>query len=120
MTEKVLRCDCGFEVRADDDASFVSRVQEHAREAHGMDLTAEHVLRLAARSASQVHASDLKTQGLAGAANEARRDPAPSIGTPRSSSTKSAMRGKAQRKSQPVDGFGPQASAAVDNEGRKA
>ena len=41
--ERLLRCDCGFEVRADDDAAFVAGVQRHAFEAHGMRLTPDHV-----------------------------------------------------------------------------
>jgi predicted small metal-binding protein len=45
--ERLLRCDCGFEVRAADDAEFVAEVQRHALEAHGMRFTADEVLRLA-------------------------------------------------------------------------
>jgi hypothetical protein len=45
--EKVLRCDCGFEVRAGDDEVLVSRAREHARKVHGMEFTAEQVLQLA-------------------------------------------------------------------------
>jgi predicted small metal-binding protein len=47
--ERLLRCDCGFEVRADDDAQFVAGVQRHAFEAHGMRLTPDEVRRLAER-----------------------------------------------------------------------
>lgn len=46
--EKVLRCDCGFEVRAKDDGMLVSLAREHAKAVHGMELTAEQALRLAA------------------------------------------------------------------------
>jgi hypothetical protein len=35
--EKVLRCDCGFVARADDEGELVARVRQHAREAHGME-----------------------------------------------------------------------------------
>ena len=45
--KRLLRCDCGFEVRADDDAELVARVQHHALEAHGMPLSWDEVLRLA-------------------------------------------------------------------------
>jgi predicted small metal-binding protein len=45
--DAVLQCDCGFEVRADDEAELVSRVQRHAFEAHGMRFSPEDVLRLA-------------------------------------------------------------------------
>ena len=47
--ERLLRCDCGFEVRADDDAELVARVQRHALDAHGMQLTGDEVLQLAVR-----------------------------------------------------------------------
>jgi hypothetical protein len=46
--ENVLRCDCGFEVRAVDEAEFITRVQRHASDAHGMRLSRDDVLRLAA------------------------------------------------------------------------
>ena len=46
----VLRCDCGFEVHADDEENLVVRVQRHALEAHGMPLSAEEVLQLALRA----------------------------------------------------------------------
>jgi predicted small metal-binding protein len=48
--EKVLRCDCGFEVRAGDEAEFVAQVQRHALTAHGMRFSGEDVLRLASRA----------------------------------------------------------------------
>jgi predicted small metal-binding protein len=48
--ETVLRCDCGFEVRAEDEAELVRRVQGHALETHGVAFTPEEVLQLAFRS----------------------------------------------------------------------
>jgi Protein of unknown function (DUF1059) len=42
--EKVLRCDCGFEARADDEGELVARARQHAREAHGMELSSEQAL----------------------------------------------------------------------------
>ena len=48
--QKVLRCDCGFEVRAREDNTLVQRVREHALSAHGMQLSVEQALELAARS----------------------------------------------------------------------
>jgi hypothetical protein len=48
--ETVLRCDCGFEVRAQDEAELVSRVQQHALEAHGLAFTPDEVLQLAFRA----------------------------------------------------------------------
>jgi predicted small metal-binding protein len=47
---KLLRCDCGFEVDADDEADLVARVQRHALQAHGMRLSPEEVLQLAYRA----------------------------------------------------------------------
>jgi predicted small metal-binding protein len=47
--ERLLRCDCGFEVRAEDDAELVAGVQRHAYDAHGMRLTRDDVLQLALR-----------------------------------------------------------------------
>jgi predicted small metal-binding protein len=47
--ERLLRCDCGFEVRAEDDAELVAGVQRHAFDAHGMRLTRDDVRRLAQR-----------------------------------------------------------------------
>jgi predicted small metal-binding protein len=48
--EKLLRCDCGFEVHADDEAELVTRVQRHALEAHAMRLSPDEILRLAFRA----------------------------------------------------------------------
>jgi predicted small metal-binding protein len=47
--ERLLRCDCGFEVRAEDDVELVAGVQRHAYDAHGMRLTRDDVLQLALR-----------------------------------------------------------------------
>jgi predicted small metal-binding protein len=44
---KVLNCDCGRVVRGDSDDELVAAAQQHAREAHGMELTREQVLALA-------------------------------------------------------------------------
>jgi hypothetical protein len=50
MQETVLHCDCGFEVRADDEAELVARVQRHALQAHAMRFSPHEVLQLAFRS----------------------------------------------------------------------
>jgi predicted small metal-binding protein len=47
---KVLQCDCGFEVRAGTEAELVAQVQHHASEAHGMRFSPEDVLQLAFRA----------------------------------------------------------------------
>jgi len=44
---KIINCDCGLVARGDTDDELVAVVQEHAREAHGMELTREQVLALA-------------------------------------------------------------------------
>jgi predicted small metal-binding protein len=44
---KVVRCSCGVEVRAADERELIERVQAHAREAHGVSVTAEQVLAMA-------------------------------------------------------------------------
>ena len=48
--EKLLRCDCGFEVHADDEAGLVAGVRRHALKVHGMQLSPEEVLQLAFRA----------------------------------------------------------------------
>jgi hypothetical protein len=48
--EKVLRCDCGFEARAENESALVTQVQRHAVEAHGMPLSADEALVLASRA----------------------------------------------------------------------
>ncbi len=47
--DKVLRCDCGFEVSADTDEELVVGIRGHALDAHGMELTAEDALLVAFR-----------------------------------------------------------------------
>lgn len=44
---KVVRCSCGVEIRGADDADLIARVQEHAKQAHDLDLSAEQVLAMA-------------------------------------------------------------------------
>jgi predicted small metal-binding protein len=44
---KILNCDCGRVVRGDSDDELVAAAQQHAHEAHGMELTREQVLALA-------------------------------------------------------------------------
>ena len=40
---KVVRCTCGVEIRDADETRLVTRVQQHAREAHDLDLSDEQV-----------------------------------------------------------------------------
>ena len=44
--ELVVKCDCGFEARGAED-ELVPAVQQHGREAHGMQVTREQVLAMA-------------------------------------------------------------------------
>lgn len=46
----MLRCDCGFEARADDEEGLVAEVRRHARDVHGMALSADEALLLAFRA----------------------------------------------------------------------
>jgi hypothetical protein len=46
----VLRCECGFEARGEDEDGLVAEVQRHAREAHGMPLSHDEALLLAFRA----------------------------------------------------------------------
>jgi predicted small metal-binding protein len=43
----VINCDCGVVVRGDTDDDLVTNAQEHAREAHELDITREQALSLA-------------------------------------------------------------------------
>lgn len=47
MTKKIVKCDCGFVVRSDDDDKLVSELQQHAKEHHKMNLSREQVLSMA-------------------------------------------------------------------------
>lgn len=44
---KVIRCDCGYVVRGETDDELVTRAKQHAKDVHGMDLTAEQALEMA-------------------------------------------------------------------------
>jgi hypothetical protein len=48
--EKVLKCDCGFEARAQDEEELVEAVRRHARDAHGMALSPDEAVFLAFRA----------------------------------------------------------------------
>ena len=47
---KALRCDCGYEVRADDDDAFVAAIRRHAWEGHGIEFSVELALEVARRA----------------------------------------------------------------------
>lgn len=47
MNAKQVHCDCGKNIREEDDEELIRAVQKHAREVHQMDLTREQVLSMA-------------------------------------------------------------------------
>ena len=47
MVRKIVKCDCGFVVRSDNDDKLVSELQKHAREDHKMNLSREQILAMA-------------------------------------------------------------------------
>ena len=47
---KALYCDCGYEVRAEDDDAFVDAIRRHAWEAHRIDFSVELALDVARRA----------------------------------------------------------------------
>ena len=44
---KIINCDCGHVVRGETDAELVANAQAHARDVHGMEITAAQALSLA-------------------------------------------------------------------------
>lgn len=48
--DKGLRCDCGYEVTARDEATQVEEIRLHAREAHGIAFSVEDALLVVLRS----------------------------------------------------------------------
>ena len=48
--DKVIRCHCGFEARAEHEDGLVAEVRRHASEAHGMALSHDEALLLAFRA----------------------------------------------------------------------
>lgn len=44
FADQALRCECGYEVRASDEAARVDEVRRHASETHGVDLSADAAL----------------------------------------------------------------------------
>jgi predicted small metal-binding protein len=44
FADEALRCECGYEVRALDEAERVEEVRRHASEAHGIHLSADVAL----------------------------------------------------------------------------
>jgi predicted small metal-binding protein len=44
FSDQALRCECGYEVQARDEAARVDEVRRHASETHGIDLSPEVAL----------------------------------------------------------------------------
>jgi predicted small metal-binding protein len=42
--QRIVRCNCGAEIRSDNERDLIEQVQQHAKSAHDLDLTAEQVL----------------------------------------------------------------------------
>lgn len=47
MIKKLVKCDCGFVVRSDNDDKLVAELQKHVKEHHKMDLSREQILAMA-------------------------------------------------------------------------
>ena len=48
--DKVLSCDCGYEVTASGEAAQVEEIRTHARDAHGLSFSVEDALLVVLRS----------------------------------------------------------------------
>lgn len=44
---KVIQCPCGYSIREADDKTLVASAQQHAKSAHGMELSREQALAMA-------------------------------------------------------------------------
>jgi predicted small metal-binding protein len=53
FANQALRCECGYEVRASDEAARVDEVRRHASETHGIDLSADVALEVVRRVATR-------------------------------------------------------------------
>ena len=59
--DKVLSCDCGYEVTATNEARLVEKIRRHARDAHGIAFSAEDALVVILRS--ELEPSRASTKG---------------------------------------------------------
>lgn len=66
MPTKLVKCDCGFIVRSDNEDRLVAELQQHARQHHQMNLSREQVLAMA----------QLERAGAAGSSGRGGRDSA--------------------------------------------
>lgn len=67
FADDALRCECGYEVRASDEAARVDEVRRHASETHGIDLSADLALdvvrRVTARAEQRTEGSHPERSG---------------------------------------------------------
>jgi predicted small metal-binding protein len=75
FADKALRCECGYEVRASDEAARVDEVRRHASEKHGIDLSADVALDVVRRGTAR---AEQRTVNLGGACEDLVRHWPPS------------------------------------------
>lgn len=63
FADKALRCDCGYEVQASDDAARVDEVRRHAAKAHGIELPVDIALELVRRARLVPHSEQTNEKG---------------------------------------------------------
>ena len=61
FADKALRCECGYEVRAADEAACVRKAQQHAWEAHGIAFSEDVALDLVRRAGIVSHGEQRNT-----------------------------------------------------------
>jgi predicted small metal-binding protein len=52
--DKVLSCECGYEVSATDEAGLIEEIRRHARDVHGIAFSVEDALLVVLRSELEV------------------------------------------------------------------
>jgi predicted small metal-binding protein len=63
FADKALRCECGYEVQASDEAALAREVRQHASEAHGIDLSDDVALDLVRRVGRVPSSDPTRTEG---------------------------------------------------------
>jgi predicted small metal-binding protein len=76
VADTALRCECGYEVQASDEAARVDEVRRHASETHGIDLSADVALNVVRRVTAR---AEQRTVNLGGAINNAAAETRPSL-----------------------------------------
>ena len=61
FADKALRCECGYEVQASDEAVCVREVRQHSWEAHGIAFSVEVALDLVRRAGIVSHGEQRST-----------------------------------------------------------